>query len=110
MNHLKEAEKQASSLVADARKSRVDRMKEAKSEAEKSVTQYRLDKEANYQAKLSKHAGDSGSTGEQLETETNRSISKLNEDFNSRNDKVEDMLVDLVMKIQCKVPPARSTI
>jgi vacuolar-type H+-ATPase subunit H len=77
MNQLKDAEKRASQLVQEARKgtcfatmnlgwlrlhvltgficdiARVDRMKEAKTEAEQIIAAYRAEMEAAYQAKLS---------------------------------------------------------
>jgi hypothetical protein len=68
MNQLKEAEKKASTLVQDARKgfevlkikdsikymyiARVDRMKEAKIEAEQIIAAYRAEMEAVYQRSL----------------------------------------------------------
>lgn len=72
MNQLKDAEKKATQLVQDARKglqltsensqksvvnfppARVDRMKEAKSEAEQIIAAYRAEMEANYQSQSAK--------------------------------------------------------
>ncbi len=53
MNELKVAEKKASQLVSDARRNRVDRMKEAKTEAEQIIAAYRSEMEKAYQSKLS---------------------------------------------------------
>ncbi len=72
MNHLKEAEKNATKMIQDERKgedctffcpsvivtddslARIDRMKEAKVEAEQAVASYRAEMESVYQDSLRK--------------------------------------------------------
>ena len=49
MDRLKNAERQASQVVESARRDRVERMKEAKAEAERQINAYRAELEANYQ-------------------------------------------------------------
>ncbi|KAJ1390567.1 hypothetical protein B484DRAFT_408955 [Ochromonadaceae sp. CCMP2298] len=51
---LKEAEKKATEIVHDARKARVSRMKEAKSEADKIVAAYTQEMEDKYQMAVAK--------------------------------------------------------
>ena len=51
MDQLKLAERSATTLVENARKERVERMKEAKSEAEAQIAAYRAEMEAAFQAK-----------------------------------------------------------
>ena len=48
MDRLKNAERQASQSVEEARRARVERMKEAKAEAERQVNAYRAELEAKY--------------------------------------------------------------
>jgi vacuolar-type H+-ATPase subunit H len=87
---------------------RVDRMKEAKTEADAAIAQYRSEMEAEYQANLNKHKGSSGSAGNALESATGNDISKMNRDFNSRKESVGQVLVDLVLKVDVKPPVARA--
>lgn len=51
MNQLKQSEQSASTLVENARRERVERMKDAKTEAEAQIAAYRADLEAQFQAK-----------------------------------------------------------
>ncbi len=53
MQQLKDAERKATQLVTDARKARVDRMRDAKTEAEQLIAAYRSEMEKTYQSKLS---------------------------------------------------------
>mmetsp|Transcript_29975 Transcript_29975/g.41186 ORF Transcript_29975/g.41186 Transcript_29975/m.41186 type:complete len:109 (-) Transcript_29975:96-422(-) len=107
MNQLKAAEKEATLLVQEARKARVDKMKEAKVEAENVLSSYRAEMEANYQAELAKLNGKSGAAGNELQVNTNNDISSMNREFESKKAGVEKMLVDLVLKVNIKAPKAR---
>ena len=51
MDQLKQAERNATALVDSARRERVDRMKQAKSEAEAQIAAYRAEMESAYQLK-----------------------------------------------------------
>ena len=51
MDQLKQAERNATALVDAARRERVDRMKQAKSEAEAQIAAYRSEMESAYQSK-----------------------------------------------------------
>eukprot|EP01038_Epipyxis_sp_PR26KG_P010387 gene10387-13953_t len=108
MNQLKEAEKKATGLVQEARKARVDRMKDAKTEAEVIVAAYKKEMEADYQAKLSKVTGRSGAAGNELQANTTGDIGNMSREFNAKKDSVEKMLLDLVLKVNVKPPKART--
>mmetsp|Transcript_47596 Transcript_47596/g.97320 ORF Transcript_47596/g.97320 Transcript_47596/m.97320 type:complete len:112 (+) Transcript_47596:75-410(+) len=110
MNQLKEAEKKATMLVMDARKARGDRMKEAKSEAEKIISDYRAEMELKYQDSLAKVTGSSGSAGSELESSTNAEIGKMTNEFNAKKVSVEKMLLELVLKVNTEVPKAKSEV
>jgi len=107
MNELKAAEKKATAQVQEQRKARTDRMKEAKSEAERAIAAYRSEQERSYDLKRSQKLGESGSDGSALESKTNAEISNMTRDFNARKEGVEQCLVDLVCRVNISVPKAR---
>mmetsp|Transcript_16370 Transcript_16370/g.14780 ORF Transcript_16370/g.14780 Transcript_16370/m.14780 type:complete len:109 (-) Transcript_16370:76-402(-) len=108
MNQLKEAEKKATLLVQDARKSRVDRLKEAKVEAEQLISIYKAELEEKYQAALAKQTGSSGQAGNALAANTTTEINNLSRDFNARKEGVEKILLDAVLNVKIEAPKARA--
>mmetsp|Transcript_11210 Transcript_11210/g.17065 ORF Transcript_11210/g.17065 Transcript_11210/m.17065 type:complete len:111 (+) Transcript_11210:58-390(+) len=108
MNQLKEAERKASQLVQDARKARVERMKEAKVEAEQIIAAYRAEMEAVYQKALATHTGSSGAAGNELQMSTEADIRNMTKDFNSNKEAVEKMLIDFVCNVNVKAEKARA--
>jgi V-type H+-transporting ATPase subunit G len=54
MDQLKQAERNASALVDAARKERVERMKQAKIDAEAQISAYRAEMESAFQTKAKK--------------------------------------------------------
>ena len=133
MDRLKSAERQASSLVEAARKEKVERMKEAKAEAAREIAAYRNQLEASYQAKSSavilfacygkfifgfyshvlfflkciQRQGAKDSEGSKLSRETSDSISKFQSEFQRNNEKVEALLINLVMTVDKRAPAAK---
>mmetsp|Transcript_27055 Transcript_27055/g.27294 ORF Transcript_27055/g.27294 Transcript_27055/m.27294 type:complete len:112 (+) Transcript_27055:106-441(+) len=110
MNQLKEAERKASQLVQDARKSRVERMKEAKTEAEQIIASYRAEMEAKYQASLYAQTNSSGAAGSELEATTEAEIRKMISDFTVNKEKVEKILTDFVCDVKIKPREARPVV
>jgi V-type H+-transporting ATPase subunit G len=108
MNQLKDAERQATQLVQDARRMRVDRMKEAKTEAEKIVAAYKAEMETKYQEALSKVNSKSGASNNELQLSTTNDINSMSREFNMRKDAVEKMLIDLVINVQTVAPKYRA--
>jgi vacuolar-type H+-ATPase subunit H len=86
---------------------RVDRLKEAKSEAEQIIAAYRAELEQNYQTLLAKQSGSSGLAGNELNNATTNDIAKLTRDFASRKESVEKMLIDAVVNVKVEAPKAR---
>eukprot|EP01032_Pedospumella_encystans_P010144 gene10144-11882_t len=107
MNQLKEAEKKATLIVQEARKARGDRMKEAKSEAEKIIANYRAEMEATYQVALAKSNSTSGTAGSELEASTNSGIKDMQNEYEKKKQAVEKMLIQLVLKVDTTVPKQR---
>ena len=83
-------------------------MKEAKSEADKQISNYKAEKESQYQAALGKQTVGSGSSSSEIEAKTNNDIDRMTRDYNKKKDAVESMLVDIVTKVEIKAPAARA--
>jgi len=107
MNQLKEAETKATALVRTARETRGIRMKEAKTDAETQIASYRKEKEQAYQGKANKNNGGNSSSTSALDAETSNDIAKFSRDFHAKKGSVEQMLVDMVTKVEVKAPAAR---
>jgi V-type H+-transporting ATPase subunit G len=95
MNQLKVAEKEASSIVAEARAYRVDKMKDAKTGAEAAIASYRNEVETEF-VRSTSGAGDA--SGADLLQNADKDIKDMNRDFDSGKAKVQDILVSLVCK------------
>mmetsp|Transcript_4421 Transcript_4421/g.4433 ORF Transcript_4421/g.4433 Transcript_4421/m.4433 type:complete len:109 (-) Transcript_4421:79-405(-) len=108
MNQLKEAERKASTLVQEARKARVDRMKEAKIEADQIIAAYRAEMETVYQRTVAQQTGSSGAAGNELAMQTENDIRNMNRDFASHKEAVQRMLIDLVCGVKINVEKARA--
>jgi V-type H+-transporting ATPase subunit G len=108
MNHLKEAERKATILVQDARKLRVDRMKEAKIDAERIVSSYKAEQEATYQDALHKLTGKAGMVSNELADSTNNDIGSMSREFSVKKDAVAKMLIDMVTSVEVTAPIYRT--
>jgi len=96
MNLLKEAELDASKLVAEARNYRVEKLRLAKANADASIENYSKELEAAHESSVSQNSN----TNEfaELNSSADKDISSMGQDFASNKDKVEKFLVDLVCK------------
>jgi V-type H+-transporting ATPase subunit G len=108
MNLLKEAEKEASGLVQEARKYRVDKLKEAKLGAEQAIKAYRAELECGHQASLSANKGSAGAAGSQLESDTDKEITALSAKFSTNKEDVAKMICSLVCDTLIEVAQART--
>lgn len=106
MDQLKSAERSASALVENARKERIDRMKEARTEAEATIASYKAEMELAYQLKASAQTDTHGTTGVALDSTTMQEIKELEDDYAKNSERVERFMVDLVTQVEI-VPPTR---
>ncbi|KAF9245241.1 H+-ATPase G subunit-domain-containing protein [Melanogaster broomeanus] len=67
---LLEAEKEAAKIVQQARQYRVQRLKDARSEASKEIEEYRREKEAEFKAFEASHAGSTFNAQAAVDKET----------------------------------------
>ncbi|KAL9270760.1 V-type proton ATPase subunit G-like protein [Drosera capensis] len=71
------AEQEAQKIIGDAKNMKMQRLRQAKEEAEEEIAQYRAHLEEKHQRKISESSGSSGSNVRRLEEETNIKIQSL---------------------------------
>ncbi|CAH9129978.1 unnamed protein product [Cuscuta epithymum] len=71
------AEQEAQQIVNAARSAKQARLKQAKEEAQKEISEFRAHMESEFQKKLTQSSGDSGANVKRLEVETEAKIHHL---------------------------------
>lgn len=98
MNKLKNAEKDASAIVAEARSYRVTKMRDAKVGAEEAITSYAKELSADYDKQAATRQSKDGGLRD-LDSSTDKDIAVLGRDFNAKKEEVAQMLVDMVTSV-----------
>ncbi|KAL4063108.1 V-type ATPase [Scleroderma citrinum] len=97
---LLEAEKEAAKIVQQARQYRVQRLKDARSEATKEIEEYRRVKEAEFKAFEASHAGNISNAQAAIDRETELKLQSITAAFESNKDDVVRKLLDRVVLIK----------
>jgi len=100
IQQLLAAEQEAQHIVNNARNAKMARLKQAKEEAEKEITEFRAQLEAEFQKKLTASSGDSGANVKRLEQETEAKISQLEAQSSSISHDVCHMLLRHVTTVK----------
>ncbi|KAG8378466.1 hypothetical protein BUALT_Bualt08G0140100 [Buddleja alternifolia] len=87
------AEQEAQQIVTAARNTKMARLRQAKEEAEREVTNYKSHLEDEYQKSISESSGSADSTVKRLEVETEAKIKSLKQTTSKVSPKVVKMLV-----------------
>eukprot|EP00775_Hariotina_reticulata_P009598 gene9598-9761_t len=94
------AEQEASRIVAEARKAKAERLRQAKADAEREIAQYRAEREGAYQKKLSESSTGAASTLERMSKETEANIAQVHADVAAKKSQVVDLIVKYVTAVQ----------
>ncbi|XP_058218196.1 V-type proton ATPase subunit G-like [Rhododendron vialii] len=94
------AEQEAQQIVAAARNLKLTRLKQAKDEAEKEVSNYRSHLDAEFKNKIAETTGSSGSTAKQLEEETEMKIRDLKDTASRVSPDIVGMLIKNVTAVK----------
>lgn len=94
------AEQEASRIVAETRKAKAERLRQAKAEAEKEIAAYRAEREGAYQKKLAESSSGAASTLERLTKETDANISQVHADVAAKKNLVVDLIVNHVTTVK----------
>ncbi|RZC76913.1 hypothetical protein C5167_001077 [Papaver somniferum] len=94
------AEQEAQSIVNASKNDKMTRMKQAKLEAEKDISDFRAQVEADFQRKVAETSGDSGANVNRLEVETEEKINTLTSESSRISTEVVQMLMRHVMSVK----------
>ncbi|KAH9983896.1 H+-ATPase G subunit-domain-containing protein [Russula compacta] len=97
---LLEAEKEAAKVVQQARQYRVQRLKDARTEAAKEIEVYRKVKEQEFSAFQSSHVGITQDVQSNIDKETEEKLGNITEAYNEHKDDVLGKLLDRVVLVQ----------
>ncbi|PXF40825.1 V-type proton ATPase subunit G [Gracilariopsis chorda] len=96
---LLEAEEQAKKLIETARIERDSRLKQAASEADAEIAEYRKQKELEYNQKKASFAGSSKESADQIAAESTQKIKRTINEAKGNKAAVVDMLVHYVKTV-----------
>ncbi|KAF0480159.1 V-type ATPase [Gigaspora margarita] len=100
---LLEAEKDAAKIVQNARTYRVQRLKEARTEAIKEIEALKARKNAEFQSFEAEHAGSSDQSVALVEAETESKLITIKEAFENKKPLVMEKLFAAVTNVQPKI-------
>ena len=109
MQELRRAEEQATAEVEKARRDRVSRLKQAKAEAEKEIADFKAEQEAKFKAEQDEIEAkeNEGYSITSQQRETDGQVAKMTLDAKTNADKICDLLVEVVTKVDMAIPEAR---
>ncbi|KAF8817558.1 V-type ATPase [Phlegmacium glaucopus] len=90
---LLEAEKEASKIVQQARQYRVQKLKDARTEATKEIEAYKRAKEQEFRAFEASHAGTTSTTQVALDKDTDVKLKEIDAVFKRKKDDVVNSLL-----------------
>jgi len=97
---LLEAEKDAAKVVQQARQYRVQKLKDARAEASKEVEEYKKQKEREYKAFESKHAGSTQNSQSLVDKDTDSKLVEIKNAYQGKKDAVMQKLLDRVVLVK----------
>ncbi|KAF8518991.1 V-type ATPase [Hysterangium stoloniferum] len=97
---LLEAEKEAAKVVQEARQYRVQRLKDARADATKEIEKYKQEKDNEFKAFESTHAGSTSNLQSQVDSETNVKLETLKQAYENHKDDVVQKLLDRVVLVK----------
>ncbi|KAF8329526.1 H+-ATPase G subunit-domain-containing protein [Cantharellus anzutake] len=100
---LLEAEKEAANIVQEARKYRVQRLRDARSEAQKEIDEYRQSKEAEFASIESGKQSLIDGAQLQADKETEAKLAIVKESFAKNREAVVQKLLDRVILVEPKL-------
>ncbi|PFH51902.1 hypothetical protein AMATHDRAFT_141458, partial [Amanita thiersii Skay4041] len=97
---LLEAEKEAAKFVQAARHYRVQRVRDARSEAEKEIDEYKKAKDADFKSFEASHAGTISTVQAAIDIETEAKLKSADELYEKAKDGVIKKLLDRVVLVE----------
>jgi len=97
---LLEAEKDAAKVVQEARQYRVKRLKDARTEADGEIEEYRKAKDQEFSAFQSSHVGSTQDAQSVIDKDTEQKLGQITDAYNTHKDDVLGKLLDRVVLVQ----------
>jgi len=97
---LLEAEKEAAKIVQQARQYRVQKLRDARSEASKEIEEYKKTKEEEFKAFESSYAGSTSNAQTAVDKETDTALKDITGSFRENKDRVVKKLLDRVVLVK----------
>jgi len=97
---LLEAEKDAAKIVQQARQYRVQRLKDARTQATKEIEEYKRAREQQFKAFESSRAGSTSNAQSAVDKDTEVKLQVITESYNENKDQVVKKLLDRVVLVQ----------
>ncbi|CAO2813387.1 unnamed protein product [Amaranthus hypochondriacus] len=94
------AEQEAQHIVNAAKNAKMARLRQAKEEAEREISEFRAQMEAEFQRKLAESSGDSGANVKRLEEETEAKINELKTQSSNISPEIVQMLLKYVTTVK----------
>ncbi|KAF7770514.1 hypothetical protein Agabi119p4_6488 [Agaricus bisporus var. burnettii] len=96
INTLLEAEKKAAKIVHEARQYRVQKLKDARTEAQKEIEEYKKAKESEFQAFNASYTGNTSTTQAAVDKETEVKLQEISDAYDKHKDVVIKHLLERV--------------
>ncbi|KAK6470993.1 V-type proton ATPase subunit G 1 [Huso huso] len=103
IQQLLQAEKRAADKVAEARKRKNRRLKQAKEEAQAEIEQYRLQREKEFKTKEQAALGSHGNSAVEVDKETVDKIKRIQANYQQNREAVLGTLLNLVCEIKPEI-------
>jgi len=103
IQQLLAAEKKAADKVADARKRKARRLKQAKEEAQAEIEKFRDDKEKAFKEYENQHLGSRDNIAAKIDIETRKRVEAMNQRVDVNREQVIQNLLNMVNTVEPKL-------
>ncbi|OAX43925.1 V-type ATPase [Rhizopogon vinicolor AM-OR11-026] len=97
---LLEAEKEAAKIVQQARQYRLQRLKDARTEASREIEEYRQAKDVEFKSFEASHAGVTSNAQAAVDKETESKLQAITDAYEANKDAVVKKLLDRVLLVK----------
>ncbi|CAK9782086.1 V-type ATPase [Cutaneotrichosporon oleaginosum] len=102
---LLEAEKEASKVVTKARQYRVQKLKDARTEAAKEIEEYKAQKEAEFNKFESEHTSHKSTSQSTIDESTKKQLAEVEDSMKKNRGAALQKVVDRVLSVEPKLHP-----
>ncbi|KAI7881474.1 G subunit of V-type ATPase [Lichtheimia hyalospora FSU 10163] len=102
INTLLEAEREAAKIVQKAKQYRIQRLKDARSEASKEIEELKAQKNQEYQNFVAQHSGASDASLGAVDQETEVKIGEIQSAFATNKEKAVEKMLEAIVNVQAK--------